>query len=419
MANNVSRRSTRTTPLPSTPVHSEDNTATLPHTYSTGETKSMEEKIDMLLSSSLEVKGELKSVTDKLDQLNLSYTSTVDDIASMRAELEREKRKSTCLESELALVREDLTQLELYSRRHNLLIDNVPETEKENVRSIVLNLINNELGIVLTDKELDKVHRVGNFRRGFHRSIIVRFPRHLDRDAVFMARTKLKGRASPIWINEDLPTQVKERRGAIRSVVNFAKSRGIEAKAQFDHCLVDGKRYSYNTLQQLPESLSLSSAKTLKVNDKEIAFASRFSPLSNFYPSEIIVNGTSYSCVEQAYQHIKAVTENKEEIADTIMKTTDPARMKKLGDKVKVAKDSPWIKHREPTMRTALMAKFNSHPVLREALLATTGFDLVEATPDLFWGAGCSITSPLLKTASYKGANTLGKLLMARRDAST
>ena len=119
----------------------------------------------------------------------------------------------------------------------------------------------------------------------------------------------------------------------------------------------------------------------MKVNDKEIAFASWFSPLSNFYPSEILVNGTSYSCVEQAIQHSKVLNEGNEEIAGAIMKSTDPARIKKLGDKVKISKDSSWIKCRELAMRTALMAKFNSHPTLKQALLATAGFDLVEATP--------------------------------------
>ena len=419
MATNTSRRNTRTTPLPKSPVHSEDNAATPLYGHSPGETKSLEEKIDILLSSSLEVKEELKSVNDKLDQLNSSQNSTVEDILSLKVELGKEKKKSACLESELALLREDFTQLESYSRRHNLLIDNVPEKENENVRNFVLNLINKDLGIALSDKEVDKVHRLGNVRRGFHRSIIVRFSRHLDRDTVFMARTKLKGRTPPVWINEDLPIQVKERRSAIRSVVNFARSKGIDAKTQSDHCLVDGKHYSYSTLDQLPEGLSLSSAKTLKVNDKEIAFASRFSPLSNFYPSEIVVNGTSYSCVEQAIQHSKALNEGIEEIAGAIMKSTDPARIKKLRDKVKISKDSSWIKCRELTMRTALMAKFNSHTTLKQILLATAGFDLVEATPDPFWGAGCSITSPLLKAGSYKGANTFGKLLTALRETFT
>lgn len=57
-------------------------------------------------------------------------------------------------------------------------------------------------------------------------------------------------------------------------------------------------------------------------------------------------------------------------------------------------------------MRAALMAKFTTHPDLREALLGTRDEELVENAPtDYFWGCG--------KLGG--GQNMLGKLLMEIR----
>jgi ribA/ribD-fused uncharacterized protein len=57
-------------------------------------------------------------------------------------------------------------------------------------------------------------------------------------------------------------------------------------------------------------------------------------------------------------------------------------------------------------MREAVLRKFETHPDLREALLATGDEELVENAPDdYYWGRG----------ADGSGANHLGKILMEVR----
>ena len=48
-------------------------------------------------------------------------------------------------------------------------------------------------------------------------------------------------------------------------------------------------------------------------------------------------------------------------------------------------------------------------------LLNTHPWNLIEATLDLYWGAGCRIGSIALEEGSWEGENNLGKLLVKVR----
>ena len=91
-----------------------------------------------------------------------------------------------------------------YLRRNCILIHGITETQDENTDDISLRTINEHLELELTEKELDRTHRIGNPKSGNKRSrpIIIKFPSSNTKRKVFVKK-KLKN--TGISITEALP----------------------------------------------------------------------------------------------------------------------------------------------------------------------------------------------------------------------
>lgn len=119
--------------------------------------------------------------------------------------------------------------------------------------------------------------------------------------------------------------------------------------------------------------------------------------LSNFYPS--VVYG--YPTVEHAYQAMKSLDPVYK---DAIRTCGPPGRAKKLGQQAVLRKD--WNDIKLDIMEELVRIKFDSHPVLKGMLLATSDAYLEEGNywGDTYWGV-CRGT----------GLNHLGLILMQIR----
>ena len=91
-----------------------------------------------------------------------------------------------------------------------------------------------------------------------------------------------------------------------------------------------------------------------------------------------------------------------------ILDTDDPYIAKQLGKAIRCPE---WLACREEVIQNLMKEKFLQNPHLREKLLESHNDTLVEATGDPYWGAGCGLTSYLLKNKTYKGRNITGRLL--------
>ena len=130
-------------------------------------------------------------------------------------------------------------------------------------------------------------------------------------------------------------------------------------------------------------------------------FEGKYSFLSNFYLSPIIVYGEHYPSVEHAFQALKS---SNIDDRNKIAKLADPAQAKKAGRKLPLRSD--WKTVKVDVMRKCLKSKF-SNPQLRQMLLDTGDEELVEGNTwnDTFWGV-----------CRGQGQNMLGKLLMEIRE---
>ena len=154
-----------------------------------------------------------------------------------------------------------------------------------------------------------------------------------------------------------------------------------------------------------------------KVTDTHVYFWGDPS-LSNWGPSEFDYADQHFYNSEQAYMWEKAIHFDDFEIADEILKTSNPKNAKDLGRKVKGYNDKEWASVRYNYMVDVCLAKFEQNQDQRETLLSTGDRVLVEGSPyDKIWGVGLHWTDEeILDDKNWKGLNLLGKALMEVRD---
>ena len=86
-----------------------------------------------------------------------------------------------------------------YSGRNCLLLHDIEENKGEDTGSIVLEVLNNDMGLSISKTALDRCHRIGNPKtKKESRPIIVKFVRYYDRRDVFMKKKCLKGKSKSI-----------------------------------------------------------------------------------------------------------------------------------------------------------------------------------------------------------------------------
>ena len=112
----------------------------------------------------------------------------------------------------------------------------------------------------------------------------------------------------------------------------------------------------------------------------------------------------------------KAILFNDFEIAKQVLNETDVRKIKALGRKVKGFDNTLWDQHKENFMYNACYAKFSQNDRLKDFLLNTGNYEIVEASPvDNIWGIGFS-SDKAMENIDKWGQNLLGKVLMRVRE---
>jgi ribA/ribD-fused uncharacterized protein len=123
--------------------------------------------------------------------------------------------------------------------------------------------------------------------------------------------------------------------------------------------------------------------------------------LSNFWPSQVMLDGTVYPSVEHAYQAAKTCDPQERAL---IRLSLTPGQSKRMGGKVQLRKD--WNEVKYGVMMYLVRQKFHGNDDLRAKLLATGVEELVEGNTwgDTYWGV-----------CRGQGQHRLGQILMAVR----
>ena len=309
--------------------------------------------------------------------------------------------------------------MECYSRRDNIIFDGLTESQPEDCEEKVKFILSNKMGIPTENMKFVCVHRLGKKLLGKSRPVITKFHWYGDRRMVWERRSQLKG--SNIWISEDFPQEIRDRRSILKPILHKAieldPKRENPAYLTVDKLVIGKQTYRVDTLKLLPPHLNPTKIATPDIGDDLTAFSNSASPLSNFYPATFKVDGLTYKHSEQYYQYHKAIFHDDLHRSQLILKENSPVKCKRLGDQVKIADMDRWRQECTKIMTTGCREKFLQKTFLRDFLLATSQRTLVEArNDDKYWGAGLRTKDPaLLEPTSWPGQNQLGKVLMQLR----
>lgn len=141
----------------------------------------------------LDLSNSVKFIADKYDEqvvINKALQGRIDQL-----EVHQETTKHVCKahEQELSTQSAAIEAQEQYSRRNCALLHGIPEADGEDTDARFIEIVNQQLGVALETRDLDRSHRLGAPRQNGARPIIVKFARYNTRAAVFRVKKKFKG----------------------------------------------------------------------------------------------------------------------------------------------------------------------------------------------------------------------------------
>lgn len=129
-------------------------------------------------------------------------------------------------------------------------------------------------------------------------------------------------------------------------------------------------------------------------------------------------NGKVFNCAEQYMMYGKAMTFMDGAAMKAVMAEKDPRNQKAIGRTIVGYDNDIWNEVKFPIVQRGNYFKFSQNPDLKELLILTDGYELVEASPyDKIWGVGLGPDDPkILDPANWEGENLLGKTIDAARE---
>lgn len=271
------------------------------------------------------------------------------------------ERLISLLTHENRLLKQQIALVEDASKILTLRVEGLQERSGENLITYVASTLS-RTGVSCSYDDIDYVKRIGKYKPGSTRPVLVKFIRESKRNLILYNRANLNRNSNAlIWINDDISDFTRRQRKTVREIAAYAKASGIpDLKIHGDGLVVGTNKYKHQDLDLLPAHLSISKAKQIS-DESDLYFQSEFSPLSNFYACPIFdENDTCYNSAEQLFQHKKALHHEFIFTANKIMLTWDPYELKRLGNLIPTS--HAWLQEEETIMEEILRAKFTQNP---------------------------------------------------------
>lgn len=368
----------------------------------------------------------LTGIDNRLICAQTTADNALEEANSAKLKIDNLQKENDEIKCQLQTLEKKILSNDIQFRKNNLIFDGIPETGKEtenwsDTEKIIMEVFENKLQIPNSQSiHLEKAYRMGQRQKGKTRPILARFSNCKDRDTVWSKRGNLKN-FKTIWMSEDFPQEINEKRKVFYPIIRAAqRKKDKTVSLKLDKLVIKGKAYTVDMMESLPEEYKLRNLATRNDREKKVTvFYSRNSLFSNFSTeSPITMNENQYNCVEQYYQHTKALEFEDMETANAIMNSTDPLQQMTLGKKIKGYDNTKWEKNNKDyeVLLAGNKAKFEQNFPAREALLETGDNMIGEASPHPRWGIGLGINnSKVMDTTSWGGENLMGKILVKIR----
>jgi hypothetical protein len=346
-----------------------------------------------------------------------------------------EKKYNTLLDKYKSLETR-VIQMELQSRRNNLIIAGVKEEvgfKYHELKNWFNEFCKTTLGLE-GEFLVERIHRLGappkksenheNQRPRPPRLVIVKFTQYQQKMKLWGAVKKLKN--TGYFLEDDYPEEIRNTRRSLQPIAAEARNvYKMDATVRIDKLLIDGRTYTIDQLNMLPACL-FAAAHSSTWTEDVVGFFRKECPLSNHHPSPFVLDHEAYSCIEEHLLSQEALLFDDRETAHKIRSTDNPVEM--LRHRKDMIRNNPkysreiFEKEAPQILLNGLRAKFLQNDHCKTFLLKTEKRTIVEASPyDRFFGIGYGHRSKepernFLLNRDKWGNNALGKGLMTVRD---
>lgn len=366
--------------------------------------------IEKLKSSQSNFSDELKAIKISVNKMTEEHTGFT-QVKSNSKETQIVNKKIDklavwldTLQQNLAVKSRLLSKLDLKSRKLNLIFDGITESSNEDVCAIVSSLLVRFVPNFDCDS-IESAFRLGRANNSDRspRRVLVSFTTTTARDIVLNYASNI-ARAGPpggkIYINEDIPEDLKRRRADVHKYVTYMSEKGHKIIQKGDTVILNDTLYKYEDLSAMPKGMGLIDSRTITKNGV-VSFQSPHSPLSNLFLAPIKYNGITFQSAEHAFQHSKAVYCKDPVRAKAILNDPCPFEAMATGKRVEVNND--WHAKQLEIMSCILKLKLDQVPAFAAYLKSTEKLHLVENTRSLYWGAGTSYNAEAIFVRQYPG----------------
>ena len=218
---------------------------------------SLTDVILMLTGMKTDMSQRFDTLNEHFDTLNDSVSCLREEVVHLAQEIENVKKENAQLRSEndelterMEETEKKLDDLEGRSKRNNLIFTGLQAQSDNESWEDCEKLVNGVLRDQLKfndDVQFDRVHRL---HRGANSPIVARFTLFKDKQRVFKAKRMLSGSegGSTIFIGEDFSKRVREVRRKLVPFLKEAKAKNKKATIVFDHLVIDGKRFYFDSV---------------------------------------------------------------------------------------------------------------------------------------------------------------------------
>ena len=222
-----------------------------------------------------------------------------------------------------------------------------------------------------------------------------------------------------VYVDKEFSQATEKDRRLLRPILKAAKNLPeYKKKCRLDgnQLVIDGKRYTKDTLHQLQKKLDPMKV-TTKSTDETLGFFGELCPLSNFHRSSFLYNEVEYHSSEQMIQHMKAKLFGDKATQKLILSAKTPLECKKISKDINNFNFRTWANKAKEMCKKGLEAKFTQNPKAMQALLETGHKKLVECMHDGLWGNGIPLHQPnCLNQQLWKRQGILGEILQDIRE---
>lgn len=210
-------------------------------------TKIREDRILNLEARLDEAQVEIQSLKKELSEVKKTVDNTKDSLEFTQGEHDDLVERVANCENEQFTCWDELTHLNIYGRRWNIIFYKVNESRGEDCFTLTRDVLTRNLNLPeeeVATMKLCGAHRLGKPNRGRARPLIARFTCRADRDRVWKARYRLKN--SHISMGEDLPRHIQEiRKNVLIPAMKKVKRDSPSSKVSVtgDKLVVNGKIY--------------------------------------------------------------------------------------------------------------------------------------------------------------------------------